>query len=322
MKLADFDYELPEELIAQAPVEPRDHSRLMVVNKATGEIKHDYFYNLLSYLNSDDLLIFNETKVFPARLYGHKDSGGKVEVLLLNMDTGEYISHPGLKENQNVIFDSELNAVVQNNRLIFNLQSDQLKTKIYNIGHTPLPPYMTPPSQVEEPKIRQTYQTVYAKNEGSVAAPTAGFHFTKELLEKIPNKAYLTLHVGLGTFRPVKTENIEEHQMHSERYSVPASLKSQIANHKRVIAVGTTSVRALESWASSGELSGDTNIFMYPGYKFKIVDAMITNFHMPKSTLLMLVSAFAGYDLIMKAYQEAVKEKYRFYSFGDAMLIV
>lgn len=322
MKLSDFDYDLPEELIAQSPVTPRDSSRLMIVNKTTGEIKHDHFYNLLNYLSPLDLLIFNETKVFPARLYGTKESGGKVEILLLNIGTGEYISHPGLREGQQIIFDPQLHASVQNDRLIFNLQSGQLRDKIYAIGHTPLPPYVMSNGKYQIPNIDRRYQTVYARNEGSVAAPTAGFHFTEELLEKIPNKAFITLHVGLGTFRPVKTENIENHQMHSEQYDVPSNLKSQIASHKRIVAIGTTSVRALESWASTGKLSGSTDIFMYPGYKFKIVDALITNFHMPKSTLLMLVSAFAGYDLIMKAYKEAIKEKYRFYSFGDAMLII
>lgn len=318
MKTSDFDFNLPEELIAQTPAEPRDHSRLMVVNRADGSITHDHFYNLLKYLKPDDLLVFNETKVFPARLFGHKKSGGKVEVLLLNLVTGEFISHPGLKDTQEVVFDAELSAVVENNRLKFNINNDQLKHKIDSIGHTPLPPYIDPKLYPESPKLRQRYQTVYAKNSGSVAAPTAGFHFTDELLAEIPNKVFLTLHVGLGTFRPVKSENIEDHEMHAESFWIPSSVKSQVSSHKRIIAVGTTSARALESdWDKP-----ETSIFIYPGYKFKRVDALITNFHLPKSTLLMLISALAGRDLIMKAYGEAVKEKYRFYSFGDAMLIL
>jgi S-adenosylmethionine:tRNA ribosyltransferase-isomerase len=318
MKLADFDYHLLGELIAQTPVEPRDHSRLMIVNRADGSITHDHFYNLLKYLNPDDLLVFNETKVFPARLFGHKPTGGKVEILLLNMVTGEYISHPGLKEGQEVVFDDTFRAVVQNERLKFNVDYDQLKVKINEIGHTPLPPYIDASVFVENTNLRRRYQTVYAKNSGSVAAPTAGFHFTEKLLSEIPNKAFLTLHVGLGTFRPVKTENIKDHEMHSEVFEIPSDPREKILKAKRVIAVGTTSARALESdWDKP-----DTNIFIYPGYKFKHVDGLITNFHLPKSTLLMLISALAGKDLIMKAYQEAIKEKYRFYSFGDAMLII
>ncbi len=273
---------------------------------------------LLKYLNPDDLLVFNETKVFPARLFGHKPTGGKVEILLLNMVTGEYISHPGLKEGQEVVFDDTFRAVVQNERLKFNVDYDQLQVKIDEIGHTPLPPYIDASAFVENTNLRRRYQTVYAKNSGSVAAPTAGFHFTEKLLSEIPNKAFLTLHVGLGTFRPVKTENIKDHEMHSEVFEIPSDTREKILKAKRVIAVGTTSARALESdWDKP-----DTSIFIYPGYEFKHVDGLITNFHLPKSTLLMLISALAGRDLIMKAYQEAIKEKYRFYSFGDAMLII
>lgn len=318
MKTSDFDFELPEELIAQTPVEPRDHSRLMIINKSLGTITHDHFYNLLKYLKPEDLLVFNETKVFPARLFGQKSTGGKVEVLLLNLVTGEFISHPGLKNTQTVIFDEDLIAIVENDRLKFNIDSDQLKAKIDKIGHTPLPPYIDASRFRENAKLRQRYQTVYAKNSGSVAAPTAGFHFTEKLLAEIPHKAFLTLHVGLGTFRPVKSENIEEHEMHAESFEIPESAKIKIQSAKRVIAVGTTSARTLESdWTKS-----ETSIFIYPGYKFKVVDGLITNFHLPKSTLLMLISALAGRDLIMRAYAEAVKEKYRFYSFGDAMLII
>jgi len=319
MKLADFDYELPDELIAQTPSEKRDYSRLMIVDRKNQTIIHDHFFNLLKYLKPDDLLVFNESKVFPARLFGHKESGGKVEILLLNIDTGEFISHPGLKESQKVIFDQGLVAIVKNNLLIFNSDYADLMLILQDIGHTPLPPYISAKDEVFNTKeIRNRYQTVYAKTVGSVAAPTAGLHFTKELLEQIPNKAYITLHVGLGTFRPVKVEDIENHEMHSEHFSVPSNLKSQISKFKRIIAVGTTSARTLESdWGKH-----ETSIFIYPGYKFNVVDALITNFHMPKSTLMMLVSAFAGRELIMRAYKEAIKEKYRFFSFGDAMLII
>lgn len=318
MKTSDFDFILPEELIAQTPVEPRDHSRLMIVDRKNNSITHDHFYNLLRYLQPDDLLVFNETKVFPARLFGHKKSGGKVEVLLLNLVTGEFISHPGLKNSQEVIFDQGLSAIVENNRLKFNVDNNHLKSIIDSIGHTPLPPYIDSSLYPESPNLRQRYQTVYAKNEGSVAAPTAGFHFTERLLSEIPNKAFLTLHVGLGTFRPVKSDNIEEHVMHAEAFEISSDTRSRILDARRVVAVGTTSARTLESdWHQS-----ETSIFIYPGYEFKRVDALITNFHLPKSTLLMLVSALAGRELIMRAYAEAVKEKYRFYSFGDAMLIV
>ncbi len=327
MKLADFDYYLPKELIAQTPATPRDHSRLMILDTRSQKITHDHFFNLPKYLLPSDLLVFNDTKVFPARLYGHKESGGKVEVLLLNITSGEFISHPGLRLGQKVIFENELRASVQKNSLKFNVDSIELSRLINIIGYTPLPHYISAQGDVlSAKKMRSRYQTVYAREIGSVAAPTAGFHFTKKLLNKIPHKVFLTLHVGLGTFRPVKTENIEEHVMHGEQYSVTSDTFNKIENTKgRVIAVGTTSARTLETiyrTPVTEHLSGKTNIFIYPGYKFKKVDALITNFHLPKSTLLMLVSAFAGRELIMKSYQEAIKENYRFYSFGDAMLIV
>ena len=318
MKLSDFDYHLPKQLIAQSPAVTRDSSRLMVVNRKTGEISHDYFYNLLKYLSPDDLLVFNDTKVFPARLFGHKPTGGKVEVLLLRPGW-QFISHPGIKDGQKIVFTEKLSARVVNGELKFNVDNAELMQLLDEIGHTPLPPYIEAPRGVDsEKKTRRRYQTVYAKNSGSAAAPTAGFHFTKRLLNKIPNKVYVTLHVGLGTFLPVKSEKIEDHKMHEEYYEISNSAKGQVIGAKRVVAVGTTSVRVLESdWDKH-----ETNIFIYPGYKFKHVDAMITNFHLPKSTLLMLVSAFTGRDLIMKAYKEAIKEKYRFFSFGDAMLIL
>lgn len=317
MKLSDFDYDLPQELIAQEPVEPRDHSRLMILDVRSQKITHDHFYNLPKYLKTDDLLVFNQSKVFPARLYGKKATGGKVEVLLIsaNGNSWEYISKPGLKGGQTVNF-GPISGQIENERLNFNTD---IRPYLDEIGHTPLPPYISSEHIARSTKdIRSRYQTVYAKDEGSVAAPTAGFHFTPELLEKIPNKAFVTLHVGLGTFVSVKSEQIENHIMHSERFSISIDARSQILDARRVIAVGTTSARVLESdWDKP-----ETSIFIYPGYKFQHVDGLITNFHLPKSTLLMLVSAFAGRDLIMRAYQEAIREKYRFYSFGDAMLIL
>lgn len=317
-RLSDFDYHLPKQLIAQNPAARRDLSRLMVVNRKTGEILHDRFFNLPKYLKPTDLLVFNDTKVFPARLFGHKSTGGKVEVLLLRPGW-KFISHPGLKDGQQIVFTEKLLARVANGELKFNVDNSELMRQLNKIGHTPLPPYIEAPRGVEgEKKTRRRYQTVYAKNTGSAAAPTAGFHFTKELLGKISNKTYVTLHVGLGTFAPVKTDDITKHVMHSEYYEILPSAQGKVLSAKRVIAVGTTSVRVLES----GWDKHKTNIFIYPGYKFKHVDGMITNFHLPKSTLLMLVAAFGGYDLVMRAYQEAIREKYRFYSFGDAMLIL
>lgn len=314
MTLSDFDYELPKELIAQTPAEKRDHSRLMVLDRKTQTISHDYFYNLQKYLNPDDLLVFNQTKVFPARLYGKKESGGGVEILLLSESEGfwKFIGK-NIGRAKKIYFDKGLVGDIQNGIIIFNYNKTELMAILDSIGHTPLPPY------IKTQDTRKRYQTVYAKDVGSAAAPTAGFHFTKELLEMIPNKAFVTLHVGLGTFAPVKTENILEHKMHSEIFEISDNAQCSIHNAQgRVIAVGTTSVRVLESdWQKN-----ETNIFIYPGYKFKHVDAMITNFHLPKSTLLMLVSAFAGREFILKAYQEAIKEKYRFFSFGDAMIIL
>ncbi len=320
MKLSDFDFELPLGLIAQAPKEPRDHSRLMVINRKLGKITHDYFYNLPKYLLPTDLLVFNETKVIPARLYGHKDTGGKIEVLLLPQNGGwNFISKPGIKTGQKIYFEGELTATVQNEHLIFDKSYTEVLVLLNTIGHTPLPPYIgSKGNGLNTKDIRTSYQTVYAKNEGSVAAPTAGFHFTNKLLVQIPNKTYVTLHVGLGTFLPVNTEQVEDHKMHSEFFTISQDSKLKIQSSKRVIAVGTTSARVLESdWNKT-----DTDIFIYPGYKFKHLGGLITNFHLPKSTLLMLVSAFAGRELIMRAYQEAISKNYRFYSFGDAMLII
>ncbi len=340
MKVSDFKYDLPEELIAQVPLEKRDESRLMVLNRKTKDITHKVFKDILEYLEPGDVLVRNNTKVLPARLYGKKETGAKVEFLLLNNiegDIWESIVKPGskLKVGTKVIFgDGILEAEILDilpggtRKVIFKYEG------IFNeildrIGMMPLPPYIT--EKLEEKK---RYQTVYAKHDGSAAAPTAGLHFTDELLEKLEKKgviiANVTLHVGIGTFRPVKVENVETHEMHSEQYYIKQEDADKInnakQNGKRVISVGTTSCRVLETVADENgilkESSGDTKIFIYPGYTFKVLDGIITNFHLPESTLLMLVSALVGQEYIMKAYNEAVKEKYRFFSFGDAMLIL
>ena len=339
MKVSDFNYELPEELIAQTPIEKRDESRLMVLDRQKQTIEHKKFKDIINYLEPGDVLVRNNTKVIPARLYGKKETGANVEFLLLNNiegDIWECIVRPGnkLHVGVKVIFgDGILKA-----EILETMPGGTRKVKfeykgIFNeildkIGLMPLPPYIH-----EQLKEKDRYQTVYAKYNGSAAAPTAGLHFTPELLKKIEEKgviiANVTLHVGIGTFRPVKEETVEAHQMHSEQNKKKKEDVEKInnakENGKRVIAVGTTSCRVLETIADeSGKVSeteGDTQIFIYPGYKFKCLDGLITNFHLPESTLLMLVSALAGKDYIMKAYNEAVKEKYRFFSFGDAMFI-
>ena len=340
MELKEFYYDLPEELIAQVPILKRDESRLMVLNKENKTIEHKIFKDIIDFLQPGDCLVRNNTKVIPARIYGKKETGANVEFLLLNNiegDIWEAIVRPGnkLHVGTKVIFgDGLLHA-----EILEVMQGGTRKVKftykgIFNeildkIGLMPLPPYIH-----EELKEKDRYQTVYAKYQGSAAAPTAGLHFTEELLEKIKEKgvqiANVTLHVGIGTFRPVKVEKIEEHHMHSEHYYIKKEDVEKINNAKknggRIISVGTTSCRVLESIADENgfvkETEGDTSIFIYPGYKFKCIDGLITNFHLPESTLLMLVSALAGKDYIMKAYKEAVKEKYRFFSFGDAMLIL
>ena len=340
MKITDFDYELPENLIAQVPIEKRDESRLMVLDRKNKTIEHKIFKDIIDYLEPGDCLVRNNTKVIPARIYGKKETGAKVEFLLLNNiegDIWETIVKPGnkLHVGTKVIFgDGILTA-----EIIATMPGGTRKVKfsyngIFNeildkIGLMPLPPYIH-----EDLKDNDRYQTVYAKYEGSAAAPTAGLHFTPELLKKIEEKgikiANVTLHVGIGTFRPVKEENVEDHEMHVEHFYIKQEDVEKInetkKNGKRVIAVGTTSCRVLETIATEDtgmvkETEGDTNIFIYPGYKFKCIDGLITNFHLPKSTLLMLVSALAGRDYILKAYNEAVKEKYKFFSFGDAMFI-
>ena len=340
MKTSDFDFYLPEELIAQHPLEKRDYSRLMVLDKATGEIDHKHFYNVIDYLNPGDTLVLNNTRVMPARLIGEKAiSGGKIEFLLLKRihdDTWEVIVRPGRKllKGAKVIFgdgilEATIDDVLENGNRLVTFKYEGIFNEILDqIGLMPLPPYIK-----EKLKDKDRYQTVYAKYDGSAAAPTAGLHFTPELLEKIEKKgvkiANVTLHVGIGTFRPVKEEKVEDHEMHSEHFYIKGEdvekINSTKKAGKRVIAVGTTSCRVLETIADENglvkEREGDTQIFIYPGYKFKCLDGLITNFHLPQSTLLMLVSALAGREFILKAYNEAVKEIYRFFSFGDAMFI-
>ena len=339
MKVSDFNYNLPEELIAQVPIQKRDESRLMVLNRENQTIEHKTFKDIIDYLQPGDCLVRNNTKVIPARIYGKKETGANVEFLLLNNiegDIWECIVRPGNKLHigTKVIFGEGLLKA----DILDTMEGGTRKVKfsyngifneiLYQIGLMPLPPYIH-----EELKDKDRYQTVYAKYRGSAAAPTAGLHFTEELLSKIEQKgtqiANVTLHVGIGTFRPVKEETVEKHHMHSEHYYIKKEDVDKIntakENGKRVIAVGTTSCRVLETIADENghvkEAEGDTQIFIYPGYKFKILDGLITNFHLPQSTLLMLVSALAGKDYVLKAYNEAVKEKYRFFSFGDAMFI-
>ena len=339
MKVTDFDYELPEELIAQTPIEKRDESRLMVLDRKEQTIEHKHFKDVIDYLEPGDVLVRNNTKVIPARLYGKKETGAKVEFLLLNnmeKDIWECIVRPGNKLHigAKVIFgDGLLKAEVLDTMPGGTRKVEFHYEGIFNeildkIGLMPLPPYIH-----ERLKENDRYQTVYAKYDGSAAAPTAGLHFTPELLKKIEEKgidiANVTLHVGIGTFRPVKEDTVEAHQMHSEHFYIKEEDCEKINKAKksghRVIAVGTTSCRVLETIADDNgyvkPTEGDTQIFIYPGYKFRCLDALITNFHLPQSTLVMLVSALAGKDYIMKAYKEAVKQKYRFFSFGDAMLI-
>jgi len=340
MKVSDFDFYLPEELIAQHPLEKRDESRLMVLDKKTGEIEHKRFYDIIDYLNKGDTLVLNNTRVMPARLIGEKENtGGKIEFLLLKRvegDKWECLAKPGKSAREgrrftfgNGILKAEVIEVLENgNRIVEFYYEGIFEQVLDSLGEMPLPPYIH-----EKLEDKERYQTVYSKEKGSAAAPTAGLHFTKELLKKIKDKGvnivYLTLHVGLGTFRPVKVENIENHNMHSEFYMLSEESAKIINETKkrgnRVISVGTTSTRTLETIGDENgmvkEQSGWTNIFIYPGYKFKVVDNLITNFHLPESTLIMLVSTLAGKENVMNAYNIAVKEKYRFFSFGDAMFI-
>ena len=340
MKVSDFYFELPEELIAQYPLEKRDSSRLMVLDKKTGEIEHRKFHDILEYLNEGDTLVLNNTRVLPARLIGEKEeTGGKIEFLLLKRiegDKWECLAKPGRKAKVGTVFtfgEGKLKAIVreigeEGNRIIEFKYDGIFEQVLDELGQMPLPPYIH-----EKLEDKERYQTVYSKEKGSAAAPTAGLHFTEDLLKEIKDKgvniAYLTLHVGLGTFRPVKVDDVNNHVMHSEYYHLDKE-NAELINKtkeagKRLIAVGTTSSRTLETIGDENgrvrEQSGWTDIFIYPGYKFKIVDNLITNFHLPESTLIMLVSALAGQDNIMNAYNTAVKEKYRFFSFGDSMFI-
>jgi S-adenosylmethionine:tRNA ribosyltransferase-isomerase len=344
MKLSDFDYNLPKALIAQEPMKNRDLSRLLVLNKKSGEMSHQKFYEIVDYLKPGDLIILNNTKVIPARLIGKKErTHGKVEILLhrqIDANVWETLGR-SLKVGKKIVFDgSKLEAVPEKKSdetysVRFNLGGDALLSEIQKIGLPPIPPYVR--GGIGTEADRQNYQTVYAKHRGSVAAPTAGLHFTKDLLDKIQKRniglGFVTLHVGLGTFAPIKTDSIKEHKMHSEYFEISEELVKRIRGTKknggRIIAVGTTSARVLESVSNSnnyenfdGTIRGWTDIFIYPGYSFKCVDAIITNFHLPKSSLLLLVSALAGSVNIKKAYREAIAMEYRFYSYGDAMLIM
>lgn len=340
MKTSDFFYNLPEELIAQTPVEPRNSSRLMILSRDSGAVEHKHFYNLPEFLKPGDCLVLNDTRVLPARMYGvREDTGAVVEFVLLRQHGNmlwECLAGPGkkAKEGYKFKFSDKLSATVtevmpDGNRMIEFRCDGDFFTVLDEVGQMPLPPYIK-----EKLKDKERYQTVYSKEAGSAAAPTAGLHFTKEMLESIKksgvNIAYVTLHVGLGTFRPVKVEDVTKHKMHTEHFYIPGEAVDIINKTKknggRVICVGTTSCRTVESCAARyGEIrscSGDTDIFIYPGFEFKCMDGLVTNFHLPESTLIMLVSAFAGYDNVMNAYNTAVKEKYRFFSFGDAMLII
>lgn len=348
MKLSQFKFELPPELLAEHPAENRDESRLMVVNRAKGTIEHKLFKDIIGYFDEGDVLIMNDTKVFPARLYGNKEkTGAKIEVFLLRELNRENLLWDVLVDparkirigNKLYFGDDDLVAEVIDNttsrgrtlRFLFDGTHEEFKETITRLGETPIPKYI---SRAVEPEDEDRYQTVYAKNEGAVAAPTAGLHFSKNLLKRLEIKgvefANLTLHVGLGTFRPVEVEDLTKHKMDSEEIEIPKSTADMIndakLNKKKVCAVGTTSMRSVETSVSTDGMlkpyKGWTNKFIFPPYEFSIADMMITNFHTPESTLLMMTAAFGGYDLIMKAYKLAIKEKYRFYSYGDAMLIL
>ncbi|PMC82545.1 tRNA preQ1(34) S-adenosylmethionine ribosyltransferase-isomerase QueA [Anaerococcus hydrogenalis] len=339
MRTEDFDYYLPEELIAQHPADKRDFSRLMVVDRKTGQREDKHFYDIIDYLNEGDLLVMNDTRVIPARLFGHRpDKEEKIEVFLLEnieKDKWEVLVKPGkkMKIGTKCIFSDELSLEVidikeDGNRVVEFSYEGIFQEILDRLGNMPLPPYIK-----EKLKDKERYQTVYSKNPGSVAAPTAGLHFTKELLKKIEDKgvklAFITLNVGLGTFRPVKVDDVKNHKMHSEYYQISKETADLInetkKNNKRIISTGTTTTRTLESvFKKNGQIkedSGWTDIFIYPGFKFNVIDCQITNFHLPKSTLIMLVSALANKEIILDAYKDAVEKKYRFFSFGDAMFL-
>ena len=339
MQVSDFNYDLPQELIAQTPMEPRDHSRLLVVDKDTGKLEHRHFYDLPNYLRPDDLLVFNDTRVIPARLHGTKDTGAKAEVFLLarlNATDWEVLVRPGkrLRIGAKIKFSDDLSCEIVDNTefggRIARFEFEGVFEEILDrLGETPLPPYIT-----KELEDKERYQTVYSRDKGSAAAPTAGLHFTKELLQKVKDmgceEVFVTLNIGLGTFRPVSEERIEDHIMHKEFYTITPEAAEAInkakAAGRRIVSVGTTAVRTLEAAATAGNGvikpgAAWTDIFIYPGYKFKMVDALVTNFHLPQSTLLMLVSTLSTREIMLKTYEEAVRERYRFFSFGDAMFI-
>ena len=337
-----FNYDLPRHLIAQNPHLPRDLCKLLVYDRQNNTIKHRIFKDIVEYLSKGDLLILNNTKVIPARIISHKRSGGTVEIFLLKkLEFNRYLclTKGKIKQKTTVILKNNKKALIEktntDKRVVTFLETDDIKSRLIEIGDVPLPPYIKRDySNYNKIEDYNNYQTVFAKEEGAIAAPTAGIHFTDKLLDSLKDKgvniAYITLHVGIGTFRPVKTKTVEEHVMHEEYYSINSET-AEIYNKtkssgKRIIAVGTTTVRTLESSVKENGLlvpqSKETNIFIYPGYKYKAVDAMITNFHLPKSTLLMMVSAFAGRDNILNCYTEAIKNSYKFFSFGDAMLII
>ncbi len=351
MQLSNFEYKLPQELISQKAIEPRDSCKLMVLNKAVDSINHHIFSDLLSILDTNTVLVLNNTKVFPARLFGKKETGGKAEVLLLNRlspDSFTCLVRGKTKNNQRILFSDVLTGEIvkgeEEIKIVFNIANNELLNEIDKIGITPLPPYIH--SEESETNLRSQYQTVYAKEKGSAAAPTAGLHFTDNLLETLKNKGvqieYVTLHVGLGTFKPVTVSQVENRVLHKERFSISESTAKSLnqakSEGKRIVAVGTTTCRLLESQSSEdGVLSygeGETDIFIQPGYKFKFVDGLITNFHLPSTSLLMLVTALSTFpnsekpfkdfqnSLIGRAYEEAVKRKYQFFSFGDAMLVL
>ncbi|CAN5574732.1 tRNA preQ1(34) S-adenosylmethionine ribosyltransferase-isomerase QueA [soil metagenome] len=325
MRASELDYELPETLIAQRPAEPRDSSRLMVVDVKSGEISHHTFRDLPHFLRPRDAVVLNETKVLPARLIAHKPSGGKVELLFLR-DLGgpwEVLARPskrlkpGLRLN---VEDEDLWLIEDVGEGRWTVKGRDVRSTLERAGHMPLPPYIRPTDEAE-----RAYQTVYARTPGSAAAPTAGFHFTDRLLEEVGGMAHIarvTLHVGTGTFTPLRAENLQDHRMHAEQYSVPEETAQAVEAAGRVVAVGTTVARTLESWAASGEREGESELFIYPGYGWRSVDTLSTNFHLPRSTLLAMVMSFAGVELVREAYRVAVEQRYRFYSFGDAMLLV
>lgn len=338
MKLEELDYKLPKKLIAQKPASPRDHSRLMVIDRKSGQISNHNFYELPEFLKGGDVLVFNESKVFPARVFATKDTGGKIELLLLEKtakNTWKALRKGKVNFGQSMDLGNIKIKVLDIKENVIEIQFSCREKDLFNYlekhGLTPLPPYISQgKSKDEETKNRKLYQTIYAKTVGSAAAPTAGLHFTKELLKKLKDRGikieYVTLHVGLGTFAPVKETSLEEHEIHKEYYYVNPEVVERLKRYKkegrRIIAVGTTTTRVLETVAMKKANFGFTNLFIYPPYKFKFVNAMITNFHLPKSTLIALVFAFAGKELVKRAYEEAIKDKYRFYSFGDASLIV